>query len=221
MQDGAVDRSRVAHASLRRAFDAAMPMIDHSGQLECGSAYLGQERAVDALRFEVRIDRDGYNVHVLGPHGGDRHGLARELAGERARGESAPDDWCYVHNFSDPECPRALSFPAGQGSVFHDDMQVLIREMQLAIPTAFEGDDYRNQLKAVEAETRKSVEKRVRIESPGEIYGFVSTTTLAVPSLSRATAASRAIARPSRSTARSFRRCPACQFDKTSPSPAP
>ena len=134
-------------------------MFDHSGQLEGGSAYLGQERAVDALRFGVRIDRDGYNVYVLGPHGSDRHGLARDLAIERARDESAPDDWCYVHNFSDPERPRALSFPAGQGSVFRDDMRVLIREMQLAIPAAFEGDDYRNQLKAVEAETQKSVEE--------------------------------------------------------------
>jgi lon-related putative ATP-dependent protease len=121
------------------------------------SAYLGQERAINAIRFGIHIEHDGYNVFVLGPLGSDRHGLVAELAKEPARAKGAPDDWCYINNFSDPERPRALRLPAGEGSKFRDNMQALTEEIRLAIPAAFESDDYGNQLKALEAETQKEL----------------------------------------------------------------
>ncbi len=180
MSENAVDRFRVAHDALRRGPDAAVPDFEHSGQLEAGNSHLGQDRAVDALRFGIGMDRDGYNVFVLGPPGSHRHGLSMELARDCAGREEAPDDWCYVHNFTDPERPRALSFPAGQGAGFRNDMRDLIREMQLAIPAAFEGDDYRNQLKAVEAETQKEVEggwKQLERRAREEGIGLLQTPT--------------------------------------------
>ena len=69
---------------------------------------------------------------------GHRHGLARDLLKEQAGTQPVPDDWCFVNNFSDPDRPRALSFPAGQGAEFRSDMESLIEEMQIAIPAAFE-----------------------------------------------------------------------------------
>ena len=39
-------------------------------------------------------------------------------------------------------------------------MHDLIEEMRLAIPAAFEGDDYRNQLRAIEEETQAKVERQ-------------------------------------------------------------
>jgi len=122
------------------------------------SAYLGQERAINAIRFGIQMEHDGYNVFVLGPLGSARHGLIEELAKEPARKKGAPDDWCYINNFSDPERPRALRLPAGEGSKFRDNMQALTEEIRLAIPAAFESDDYGNQLKALEAETQKELE---------------------------------------------------------------
>ncbi|MBT8109336.1 MAG: AAA family ATPase [Gammaproteobacteria bacterium] len=122
------------------------------------SAYLGQERAINAIRFGIQMEHDGYNVFVLGPLGSARHRLVEELAKEPARAKGAPDDWCYINNFSNPERPRALRLPAGKGAEFRDNMQSLIEEIRLAIPAAFENDDYRNQLKALEAETQKEVD---------------------------------------------------------------
>ena len=122
------------------------------------STYLGQERAINAIRFGIQMEHDGYNVFVLGPLGSARHGLVEELAKEPAVAKGAPDDWCYINNFSDPERPSALRLPAGKGAEFRDNMQALIEEIQLAIPAAFENDDYGNQLKALEAETQKEVE---------------------------------------------------------------
>ena len=98
-------------------------------------------------------------MFVLGPSGGNRHGLAEELAKEHAKKKKAPNDWCYVINFANPEKPHTLTFPAGRGTTFRNDMSDLIDELRLSIPATFEGDDYRNQLKAVEADTQKDAEE--------------------------------------------------------------
>ncbi len=129
---------------------------------EPAELFFGQQRAVDALRFAIDMEREGYNAYVLGPLGSHRHKLVEELAKERALTRPAPDDWCYINNFADPERPRALRLPAGKGAEFRANMRTLIDEMRLAIPSAFEADDYRNQLKALEADTQKAVEQQWR-----------------------------------------------------------
>ena len=125
--------------------------------------YIGQQRAIDAIRFGIEMRRDGYNIYVLGPIGSNRHDLVNSLVTEHAKAQGAPPDWCYVNNFSNPERPQSLRFPAGKGREFREDMRNLIGEMQLAIPAAFEGDDYRNQLRAIEEDSKNQVEEQWRI----------------------------------------------------------
>ncbi len=177
------ERSRippVAVSKLRRicpslSLDGARPEQD-----AITGTYLGQKRAIDAIRFGIQVESEGYNVFVLGPLGSHRHGLVTELAKERAIEKGAPDDWCYVNNFSDPERPRALSLPAGRGAEFKDAMQALIAEIRLAIPAAFENDDYGNQLKALEAETQKELDELWRSlheQAARENIGVLQTPT--------------------------------------------
>ena len=137
------------------------PLADQASPADsplAAASLLSQERAIESLRFAFRVDRDGYNVFVLGPVGSHRHVLAEDLAKERAREKGAPPDWCYVNNFADPEKPRALSLPAGRGTGFRHDMENLIEEVRFAIPAAFEEDDYKNQLKALEEESQKEIQ---------------------------------------------------------------
>ncbi len=180
MIESIVDRLRVPDDVLRRSSDIATLEFERSDEIGAGDTNLGQDRAVDALRFGIQIEQEGYNVFVLGPPGSHRHGLAQELAEERASLIDAPDDWCYVHNFSDPETPRALSLPAGEGGRFRDGMADLIEEMRLAIPAAFEGDDYRNQLKAIEEATQEEVEEgwtQLEKRAADEGIGLLQTPT--------------------------------------------
>ena len=140
--------------------------------------YLGQQRAVESLRFGIGMPRDGYNVFVLGPPGGHRHQLVEEIARAGAREKPAPDDWCYVNNFSNPERPRALRLPAGRGKQFRDDMRALVEEIRLAIPAVFEEDDYRNQLKAIEADTQEEIEEQwrsIKEQAAGENIAVMQT----------------------------------------------
>lgn len=153
---------RIAAADLRRRSESLGVDFERSDELPRRDSGLGQDRAIDAIRFGIDIARDGHNVFVLGKHGTHRHGLALDLVNEQASKDPTPGDWCYVNNFAAPERPDTLQFPAGKGAEFRDDMRDLIEELRLAIPAAFEGDDYRAQLKAVETETQKELEAQWR-----------------------------------------------------------
>lgn len=175
-----VDVLKVPAESLRRACDFPQQSSEAGEDRPATTPFLGQQRAIEALRFGIDIERPGYNVFVLGPLGSRRHGLVNELVSERAAAKGAPGDWCYVNNFADPERPHALSFPAGQGKAFRDDMRDLIEDMRVAIPAAFESDDYRNQLRAIEEETEKLVEERwksLEAEAAREGIGVLQTPT--------------------------------------------
>ena len=154
------DGLRVPVSELRKACAGFSQSFARSDELPAGAPFLGQQRAIDAIRFGIDVDRPGYNVFVLGPLGSHRHGLVRELVAERAAERDVPSDWCYVNNFDDPEQPCALSFPAGRGRDFRNDMQALIADMRIAIPAVFESDEYRNQLKAIEAQTQKEIDSQ-------------------------------------------------------------
>lgn len=152
----------------------------HSGGAEAAAPYIGQRRATDAIRFGIDMRQDGYNIYVLGPIGSNRHDLVESLVEEQAKVRGVPPDWVYVNNFSNPERPQALRFTAGQGREFREDMRNLIGEMQLVIPAAFEGDDYRNQLRAIEEDTKSKVEaqwKSLNEQAAEEGIGVLQTPT--------------------------------------------
>ena len=114
-----------------------------SSELADAPAMIGQDRAAEAVEFALRIRRKGYNVYALGPAGTGRHSLVEDLLRRRAATESTPPDLCYVNNFLDPQRPRQLDLPAGQGAGFAAAMKRLIEELRISLPAAFERDEYR------------------------------------------------------------------------------
>ncbi len=73
---------------------------------------IGQERAVEALRFGVEIDQQGYNMFVLGPSGVGKQSTVMGFLRRRLKEQPTPADWCYVNNFEAPYRPKAISLPA-------------------------------------------------------------------------------------------------------------
>jgi len=155
----AIHEYEVSLPKLFRSRDIEGLQFESSDELLETAGHIGQERAIDALRFGIQVDGEGYNLFVMGPAGSHRHGLAQELTAEQACKQGGPDDWCFVNNFAEPERPHVLRFRAGQGSEFRSDMRTVIDELRLALPAAFEDEDYRNQLEAIEQETEKDVKE--------------------------------------------------------------
>ena len=119
---------------------------------------LGHARAVEALRLALAVEAPGYHVFVLGEPGSSRHTVVRGLLQAHANGRPAPPDWVYLNNFGDPNRPRALSLPAGEGTRLRAAMQHFVGELGRALATAFEGDEYRSRLEAIQAETKQREE---------------------------------------------------------------
>ncbi len=105
---------------------------------------IGQERAVQALRFGLDIKEEGFNVYVAGMPGTGKKTAIMTYLEQLAKEMSVPPDWCYVWNFEDDEKPNALSLPSGMGSQFRDDMTKFVEEMKKALIAAFESEDYAN-----------------------------------------------------------------------------
>ncbi|HUC72876.1 MAG TPA: Lon-like protease helical domain-containing protein [Stellaceae bacterium] len=89
----------------RRCDPAELPFALCS-ELEEAPGLIGQERAVEAIQFAMRMRRKGYNVYALGASGTGRHGMIEDLLRARAQSQPTPPDWCYVNNFADPQQPR-------------------------------------------------------------------------------------------------------------------
>jgi lon-related putative ATP-dependent protease len=140
----AVDPGRpLPPALLYRACDPAELPFEQSGELEDLVEPIGQDRAVEAVRFAMAMRPKGYNVYALGASGTGKHTLVRDLLRRRAESAPTPPDWCYVNNFVDPQKPRRLQLPPGRGNGFREAMRRLVQELRAALPAAFERDDYR------------------------------------------------------------------------------
>jgi lon-related putative ATP-dependent protease len=130
-------------ALLYRRCDPAELPFELASELADMPGPIGQERAVEAVEFAVAMRRKGYNVYALGPAGTGKHTLIDELLRRRAAAEPTPPDWCYVNNFAEPSTPRRLQLPAGRAVGLREAMKRLIEELRVALPAAFERDDYR------------------------------------------------------------------------------
>lgn len=119
-------------------------------------------RAVEALRFGLDIRRPGYNLFVLGDPGSGRHAVVRRLIEDDCRRGGVPSDWCYVNNFADARRPRLLRLPAGRGAGLRDALQRFVGELGPAIAAAFENEEHRQRIEAVQKDYRQREEAALR-----------------------------------------------------------
>jgi lon-related putative ATP-dependent protease len=103
---------------------------------------VGQERAVRAMDFGLRIKHFGYNIYLSGPTGTGKTTYAAAKVKEIAKGEPTPGDICYVYNFEQPDFPQVLEFNAGEAAVFKKEMEELIEDLKTEIKKSFESEEY-------------------------------------------------------------------------------
>ncbi|GAB3444962.1 Lon protease family protein [Insolitispirillum peregrinum] len=142
----------LAAEHLYHVVDPALLPYQRSDQAEAITHPVGQSRAVEAVRFGLGMTGEGYNLFCMGPEGTGKASLVRSFVTAAAAQRSQPEDWCYVHNFTTPEKPRALALPAGTARAFAKAMDCLIEELRHAIPAAFDSDQYRARRRAIEDE---------------------------------------------------------------------
>ena len=123
---------------------------------------VGQSRALEAVRFGIDIRHPGFNLFVLGRAGSGRHAAVRGLIEGRAATEPPPSDWCYVNNFAEPNQPRLLRLPTGRAAGLKHEMQAFGVDLSKAINSAFEADEYRARIEALQESYKDREEGALR-----------------------------------------------------------
>ena len=111
------ENGRLDASDLNAPFDFDHLDFETTDDLVATTTPMGQDRAMDSIRFALGMDHAGYNLFASGPQGTGKHGIVTRLLEEKAGDIPASDDWIYVRNFKEFRKPRAISVPAGAGIV--------------------------------------------------------------------------------------------------------
>ena len=140
-----------AHAELpteklRWRCDTSRLPFETTAQAELREGFIGQERALRALKMGVELSAPGYNVFVCG------------LGGNEPRRNDRVDDRASCTRRRNPRWidvtstisrlrigPRLLSLPRGQANPFKKEMQAGIDFLRRRIPQVFEGEPFQRQ----------------------------------------------------------------------------
>ncbi|MES2229109.1 MAG: ATP-binding protein [Pseudomonadota bacterium] len=138
-------------ADLRLRVDpATLGFTDTSELLALPLPWIGQERAEQAARFGLQMDQADYNLFVLGEVGSGRTSLMSQLMSSEAAKRPVPPDLCYLHNFEEPERPRALRLPAGEGRLLRQLMAEFAKTLQTEIPKRLLAPDAKAESERIE-----------------------------------------------------------------------
>jgi len=137
---------------LYHACDISSLSFTTTDDLDKSEEIIGQERAQEALDFGVGIKQDGYNLFVSGSTGLGKHTIVKHFLQSKVADAPKPSDWCYINNFDHHHNPQVLKLPAGYGVKLRNDMQQLIEDLLVAIPAAFETDEYNARAKEINDE---------------------------------------------------------------------
>ncbi len=144
---------------LQRRCDPSTLGFISSEELQPLEDVVGQDRATSAVTLGIGMQREGYNLYVMGPPGSGRHTLVRRTIAALRQSAARPSDWIYVNNFSNPNKPLAITLPPGQVIPFREDMRALVDELRAGIPAVFENEEYASRVEAIDAEFKMRHEK--------------------------------------------------------------
>jgi predicted ATP-dependent protease len=130
--------------------------------------FVGQERATRALEFGLFMNRPGYNIYVAGITGTGKTSMVKSFIKQvlDKNNKGAPDDWCYVYDFTSRDTPQIINLPAGWGKIFKNDVQRLKKNLLENLSRAFSSEDYNSGRKKIIEENRS--EQGKLLEQMGE-----------------------------------------------------
>lgn len=131
------------------------PPLPPADDVSPATTTLGQDRAVAALEFGLRLRAPGYHIFVAGPTGTGRVSTLMRLL-EQLKSEQCPPlrDFAYVQCFSDPSRPRLLVFGRGRAREFQRDLHEVLGHLREHAPKVLEDESVRRDRDRLHRETR-------------------------------------------------------------------
>jgi len=166
---------------LRWQCDIAMFDFECTEDLAPLREFIGQDRAIRAIEFGLSMPYDGYNIYVAGLTGTGKTTAVKthitKLLEEKQAADKIkpPQDWCYLHNFTDPDRPQIINLPKGNGKVFRNQIRDLMQQLKDELLKAFSSEEYKNEMKGIVEESQNEQEKlfdEVREEAQKQGFSF-------------------------------------------------
>jgi ATP-dependent Lon protease len=138
-QQGYVHK-RLDRAELRWLCDPGRFDCATTDELEPTDEIVGQDSAIEALRYGLETDAPGQNIFVRGLTGTGRSTTIRRLL-ESIRPPCPPAaDRCFVYNFAQPDRPRLVTVTRGAGDRFRRRVDELIRFLREDLTSALSSE---------------------------------------------------------------------------------
>ncbi|MCX8057646.1 MAG: AAA family ATPase [Ignavibacteria bacterium] len=142
--------------------------FESTKNLEPVEGIIGQERALKALRLGVDLYAPGYNIFVTGLSGTGKATTIKKILERISPNCPTLYDYAYVNNFSEPDMPRLLVFPAGVAQSFANEMNSMIDFLIEKIPVVLEDEAYAVRRKNI-MDSYAEEEKKLMLEFENEI----------------------------------------------------
>ncbi len=142
--------------------------FESTKNLEPVEGIIGQERALKALRLGVDLRAPGYNIFVTGLSGTGKATTIKKILERISPHCPTLNDYAYVNNFSNPDQPRLLIFPAGIAQKFAAAMDSMIDFLIEKIPVVLEDEAYDVRRKNI-LDSYAEEEKKLMLEFENEI----------------------------------------------------
>ncbi len=163
---------------LRRRVDTGRFSFTSTADAPELEGIIGQDRAARAIEFGIEIPYPGFNVFASGPAGAGKTSIITRFLETKAATRPVPADWGYVHNFADPDRPRAVRLSPGGGIALREEVDVLLGQAAEALEKAFEGDQYAESRNALGRELDAQRTERFRqLEAAVRGQGFALART--------------------------------------------
>lgn len=129
--------------------DTSIFKFETTDEIPCCGDIIGQERAINAIKLGLEVSTPGYNIYVSGLTGTGRSTTIMRLLRNMKLKKKDLLDICYVHNFKTSEMPICVMLPAGKALRFKKHMAHMFETLKTHIPQAFEGEQFKNEQKAI------------------------------------------------------------------------
>lgn len=140
--------------------------------------FVGQDRAIEALKFSVSIKKDKYNVYAAGSFGLGKRTIIQQLLAEIAKNNTPPDDWIYIYNFDNPDEPLCIRLPNSLGKIFKEKFEENIKNLRQNLKKAFEEDKHIQIKEQLIREYSRKKEKIIyEMQQEANNYGFILQPT--------------------------------------------
>lgn len=152
-----IDKYKVSEDNLK--FKCSLDDLDFktTEDIEPLGGIIGQERAVTSIEFGLKMKHKGYNIYIAGVSGIGRTNYAKSLIKKNIKFNENLKDWIYVNNFRNNNEPVALSFKAGVGKEFKNDIDDIIEKLKVEIPKIFNSKEYENHNRLLMTELENNI----------------------------------------------------------------